>query len=130
MKNITQHTGKLRLIERLPNSRNGNPRYLCAIMDQQLDLRKFQFRREPWRDPSNNDLGWTFRTQVDAMHGYEVQNYFDRDIDVTVTIGTHYGHPTLNTIWERNNLQRTYGDRIAIHRAKLASLFQRGVADG
>ena len=108
MKNITQHTGKLRLIERLPNSRNGNPRYLCAIMDQQ----------------PNNDLGWTFRTQVDAMHGYEVQNYFDRDIDVTVTIGTHYGHPTLNTI------QRTYGDRIAIHRAKLASLFQRGVSEG
>jgi len=48
------------------------------------------------------------------MHGYEVQNYFDRDIDVTVTIGTHYGCTTLNTI------QRTYGDRIAIHRAKLA----------
>ena len=88
MKNITQHTGKLRLIERLPNSRNGNPRYLCAIMDQQ----------------PNNDLGWTFRTQVDAMHGYEIPNYFDSDIDVTVTIGTHYGHPTLNTI----------------HRAKLA----------
>ena len=98
MKNITQHTGKLRLIERLPNSRNGNPRYLCAIMGQQ----------------PNNNLGRTFRTQVDAMHGYEVQNYFDRDIAVTVTIGTHYGHPTLNTI------QRTYGDRIALHRAKLA----------
>jgi len=104
MKNITQHTGKLRLMERLPSSRNGNPRYLCAIMDQQ----------------PNQDLGWTFRTQVDAMHGYEIPNYFNSDIDVTVTIGTHYGHPTLNTIWERNNLQRTYGDRVAIHLAKLA----------
>ena len=82
MKNITQHTGKLRLMERLPSSRNGNPRYLCAIMDQQ----------------PNQDLGWTFRTQVDAMHGYEVPNYFDSDIDVTVTIGTHYGCTILNSI--------------------------------
>ena len=81
MKNITQHTGKLRLIERLPNSRNGNPRYLCAIMDQQ-----------------HQDLGWTFRTPKDSMLGYEVQNYIDKDVDVTVTIGTSYNCTMLNSL--------------------------------
>lgn len=83
MRNITQHTGRLRLIERLPSSRNGNPRYLCAIMDS-----------------PTQGLGWTFRTQVDSMHGYKVPNYFDRDIDVTVTLGTHYGCCTLDSIRE------------------------------
>jgi len=81
MKNITQHTGKIKLIERMPQSRNGNPRYLCAIMDS-----------------PNQDLGWTFRTQVDSSHGYEIPNYFDRDVDVIVTLGTHYGNTTLNSI--------------------------------
>jgi hypothetical protein len=33
MHNITKHTGKLRLIKRLKNSINGNPRFELAIMD-------------------------------------------------------------------------------------------------
>ena len=81
MRNITRHTGKLRLIERMPSSRNGNTRYLLAIMDS-----------------PNKGLGWTFRTGVDSPHAYEVPNYFDRDIDVTVTIGTHYGCATLDSV--------------------------------
>jgi len=81
MQNITTHTGTLRLIERMPNSNNGNPRYLLAIMDS-----------------STQGLGWTFRTGVDSAHGYEVPNFFDKDIEVTVMIGTHYGHATLHSI--------------------------------
>ena len=65
MKNITRHTGKIRLIERLQNSKCGNPQ---------------------------------FRTPKDSMLGYEIQNYIDRDVDVTVTIGTHYNTCTLNSI--------------------------------
>jgi hypothetical protein len=42
--------------------------------------------------------GFTFRTPVDSMHGYGITNY--RNKDVVVTIGQHYGVPTLNTITE------------------------------
>ena len=81
MKNITQHTGRIKLIERLDNSYAGNPQYILAIMDS-----------------PNKDLGWTFRTPKNSMLGYEVGNYIDKDIDVTVTIGTHYRCTTLNSI--------------------------------
>tara|TARA_R110000851_G_scaffold18982_2_gene58989 strand:- start:476 stop:730 length:255 start_codon:yes stop_codon:yes gene_type:complete len=81
MKNITQHTGKLRLIERLKNSYFRNPQFILAIMDS-----------------PNKGLGWTFRTPKNSSLGYEVQNYIDKDIDVTVTIGTHYRCTTLNSI--------------------------------
>jgi len=73
MKNVTRHTGKLEIIERLPASRNGNPRFLLRID------------------------GWTCRTQVDSSAGYEVQNYDGKTI--TATIGTHYGVATLDLIW-------------------------------
>jgi len=81
MKNITRHTGKVRLIERLPNSLDRNPQFILGIMDT-----------------TNKGLGWTFRTPKDSMLGYEIQNYIDKDIDVTVTIGTHYRCTTLNSI--------------------------------
>ena len=81
MKNITQHTGKIKLIERLKNSYVGNPQYILAIMDS-----------------PNKDLRWTFRTPKNSMLGYEVGSYIDKDIDVTVTIGTHYRSTTLNSI--------------------------------
>jgi len=81
MKNITQHTGRIKLIERLDNSYAGNPQYILAIMDS-----------------PNKDLGWTFRTPKNSMLGYEVGSYIDKDIDVTVTIGTHYRCTTLNSI--------------------------------
>ena len=32
------------------------------------------------------------------IYGYKIQNYIDRDVDVTVTIGTHYNTCTLNSI--------------------------------
>lgn len=65
MKNCTQHTGILEMVKRLPNSKNGNPR--------------FQLRCD----------GWTFFTQPDSMVAYVAENYFGKT--VTVTIGTHYG---------------------------------------
>lgn len=81
MKNITRHTGKIRLIERLDNSGWGNPQFILGVID----------------DP-NRGLGWTFRTPKDSMLGYEIQNYIDKDIEVTVTLGSHYNSCTLNSI--------------------------------
>jgi len=72
MKNITQHIGKLEIIKRLPQSANGNPRYLLRVD------------------------GFTCCTAVDSHHAYEVPNMDGQN--VIATIGTHYGKPTLNTI--------------------------------
>lgn len=72
MKNITRHTGKLEVLERLKNSVNGNPRYRCYVD------------------------GFSFITRSDCGYSYTITNY--RDKDVIVTIGTHYGKATLNTI--------------------------------
>ena len=76
MKNITQHIGKLEIIERLPSSKYGNPRYLLKID------------------------GFTCRTAVDSSYGYEVTNYDGQK--VLATIGTHYGVATLNTLTKSN----------------------------
>ena len=64
MKNISRHVGKLELIKRLPNSVNGNPRYLlyCA--------------------------GVSFKTTVDSSYGDSVPNDIGKECEVTV--GTHY----------------------------------------
>ena len=72
MKNITRHTGTLQLVERLNNSRNGNPRYklLCD--------------------------GYVFVTAPDSAHGYGVPNFFDKEVEIT--IGTYYGKRTMDTI--------------------------------
>jgi len=72
MKNITKHKGKIRLIERLENSKYGNPQFILGVID----------------DPIRG-LGWTFKTP---------KNYIDKDIEVTVTLGTHYNTCTLNSI--------------------------------
>lgn len=72
MKNITQHTGTLRVIKRLPPSVNGNPRYLISVD------------------------GFTCKTAVDSSYGYSVTNYDGKE--VTATIGTHYGQATLNSL--------------------------------
>jgi hypothetical protein len=74
MKNITRHTGVITNIKRLPSSVNGNPRY------------SFQCD------------GHTIKTAVDSMHGYAITNYENKE--VTITVGTHYGSLTLNTIKE------------------------------
>jgi hypothetical protein len=72
MKNVTRHTGKLEIIERLPSSYNGNPRYLCRID------------------------GFTCRTQVDSCLGYSITNHDGKQ--VVATIGTHYGKATINNL--------------------------------
>jgi len=72
MRNITQHKGKLEIIERLPNSFFGNPRYLISID------------------------GFTCKTPVDSSYGYSVTNYENKE--VLATIGTHYKTATLNTL--------------------------------
>ena len=66
MKDVTQHTGTLELIERLPNSPNGNPRYLVRLDGQ------------------------TARTIVDSSEAYgDIPNNFGKR--VTAELGTHYG---------------------------------------
>lgn len=72
MKNITQHTGTLKIIKRLDSSYYGNPRYLLSID------------------------GFTCRTAIDSMLGYSVTNYDGKE--VTATIGTHYNNATLDTL--------------------------------
>ena len=72
MKNITQHTGTLEVLSRLPSSINGNPRYLLRID------------------------GFTCKTPVDSMYGYCVTNFDGKQ--VYATIGTHYGSATLNSL--------------------------------
>ena len=72
MKSITVHTGKLQILQRLPSSINGNPRYL-AMVD-----------------------GWVFRTQVDSSYAYSLPNH-DGDL-VEVELGSHYGKTTLNAL--------------------------------
>ena len=72
MKNISRHVGTLEIVERLPNSINGNPRYLLRVD------------------------GVTFKTAVDSSYGYSVSNFEGKTVEVTV--GTHYGTATLNTI--------------------------------
>ena len=73
MKSKTQHTGILEVIERLPSSENGNPRYLLRID------------------------GHICRTQPDSSLGYKVANY-DGNM-VKAIIGTYYGKATLDSLW-------------------------------
>lgn len=72
MNNLSTHIGTLEHLERMPNSRNGNPRYRAYI------------------------AGVNFVTAVDSMHGYELPNFEGKR--VCVTIGTHYGRATLKSI--------------------------------
>jgi hypothetical protein len=74
MKNITQHEGVLRVLERLPNSFYGNPRYLISID------------------------GFKCKTPVDSSYGYSVTNYNGKVVGAT--IGTHYRTATLKALWE------------------------------
>lgn len=72
MKNITQHTGTLNIVKRLPGSYYGNPRYLVRID------------------------GFTCKTIVDSSLGYSITNHDGKQ--VTATIGTHYGTAHINTL--------------------------------
>lgn len=72
MRNISRHTGTLEVIQRLPSSTNGNPRYLLRI------------------------AGFICKTAVDSSLGYCVTNFDGKQ--VTATIGTHYGSATLDAL--------------------------------
>tara|TARA_R110000822_G_scaffold110124_1_gene240137 strand:+ start:779 stop:1006 length:228 start_codon:yes stop_codon:yes gene_type:complete len=72
MNNITQHKGTLTLIGRVKNSYVGNPQFML------------------------NCDGCNFRTQANSMIVYCINNYLDKE--VTVTLGTHRGCLTLDTI--------------------------------
>ena len=72
MKNITRHTGTLKKITRMKNSRDGNPQFMLYCD------------------------GYKFRTPANASIGYNIDSYFDKD--VTVTIGLYRNCLTLNTI--------------------------------
>ena len=72
MKNVTCHTGTLTIIQREPSSQNGNPRFLVM-----LD-------------------GYTAKTTVDSMEGYNIQNLDGRE--VSAQIGTHYGTRSIQNI--------------------------------
>ena len=69
MKNITCHAGKLEILKRESNSRNGNPRYRLRVD------------------------GWTCWTAPDSDLAYQVQNLDGKS--VSAHIGTHYGRATL-----------------------------------
>jgi hypothetical protein len=73
MKNITTHTGKLEIIERLPSSYYGNPRYLCRVD------------------------GFMCQTQPDSSIAYALPNLDGKQ--VKAEIGTHYGKATINNVW-------------------------------
>jgi len=72
MKNISRHEGKLEIIQRLPSSINGNPRYLVRI------------------------AGFTCKTPVDSSLGYCITNHDGKE--VIATIGTHYNTATIDTL--------------------------------
>lgn len=72
MRNITRHTGKLEIIERLKSSYNGNPRYLISID------------------------GYHCKTGVDSSYGYCVTNYDGKQVEATM--GLHYGTMTLDSL--------------------------------
>jgi hypothetical protein len=72
MKNRTRHTGRLNIIERLPQSTNGNARFLLEVD------------------------GWTCRTAVDSSIANDVKNFDGKRVDAI--IGTHYGMATLSDV--------------------------------
>jgi hypothetical protein len=79
MKNITRHTGKLVIIKRLKNSTMGNPKFLCAIINEAR-------------------TGFGFETATNSGHAYSIENYENKN--VAVEIGTYRNKATLHTIKE------------------------------
>lgn len=69
MKNITYHEGLFKVIKRLPQSRNGNPRYMVMVD------------------------GYAVMTPVDSQIAYRVPNFDNKK--VKAHIGTFRGIPML-----------------------------------
>jgi hypothetical protein len=77
MKNTREITGVLKKVRRLPNSTNGNPRYLVSIR-----------RNKPYGDePRHFEV--EAKTKVDSSFAYEVDNLFGKE--VVAVIGYHFG---------------------------------------
>lgn len=72
---MTEHHGTFRILERLPSSHDGNPRFLCAIEDKLSGAEH------------------VCRTAPDSPLGFEVQNMNGEP--VRAWIGMHYGKATL-----------------------------------
>ena len=72
MKNVTRHVGTLEVIERLPSSPHGNPRWLVRID------------------------GWTCRTAPDSSIAYSITNHSGKR--VVAHIGTYYGKATVRDV--------------------------------
>lgn len=78
MKNVKSYTGTLRIVERMKNSVNGNPRFRCYI---------------------ENEAGAAevlFVTKPDSAYAYDIGNLTDKQ--VTANIGIHYGIDQLDSI--------------------------------
>jgi hypothetical protein len=72
VKNRTRHTGQLEIIQRLPQSLNGNARFLCMID------------------------GYICRTAVDSCYADAVKNLAGKKC--VAILGTHYGQLTIDSI--------------------------------
>tara|TARA_B100001939_G_C16812954_1_gene560805 strand:+ start:578 stop:826 length:249 start_codon:yes stop_codon:yes gene_type:complete len=79
MKNITRHTGRLVILERLKNSNFRSPKFKCAVLDK-----------------AGN--GVSFETATNSSDGFSIQNYDNKN--VIVEIGTYYNKATLHSIKE------------------------------
>jgi len=79
MRNITRHTGKLVILERLKNSNFRSPKFKCAVLDK-----------------AGN--GISFETATNSSDGFSISNYDNKN--VIVEIGTYYNKPTLHSIKE------------------------------
>lgn len=77
MKNRSRHFGYLRILGRLPNSKNGNPRYNVFVADKA-------------------GTGFGCRTKPDDMLAYQLPNYEGKAVEAI--IGTHYGVATLESL--------------------------------
>lgn len=71
MKNLSRHHGTFRVVRRLPQSRNGNPRFYC-------------------------DCGAPFVTAPDSSHAFDLERYEGKRCEVVV--GTLRGKTTLQSI--------------------------------
>lgn len=72
MHNVKEYRGTLEILKRLPQSENGNPRWLCNIG------------------------GMVCRTSVDSSLGYKVPNLDGKE--VRARVGVHYRTATIADI--------------------------------
>jgi hypothetical protein len=79
MKNTHTITGTLENVMRLPNSYNGNPRYLVSI-DARNDFGGNTFLMYDYAN---------LKTKVDSGFAYELPNLFGKE--VVAVVGEHYG---------------------------------------